>query len=58
MKFIIRDSIPQDAEGIGKVHCKSWIETYTGKIASSYLSKCTPERSRLVEVRLFYFYFS
>ncbi len=51
MKFTIRDAFPQDATGIGKVHCKSWIETYTGKIASSYLNKCTPERSREIFIR-------
>ncbi|MGA8944225.1 MAG: GNAT family N-acetyltransferase [Thermoactinomyces sp.] len=51
MKFTIRDAVPQDAAGIGMVHYKSWIETYTGKISSSYLSKCSPERSKEIFAR-------
>lgn len=39
MTHIIRLATLKDAEAIAKIHVTSWIETYTGIIPDSYLSK-------------------
>lgn len=39
MELVIRDAELKDAEGMGYVHYKSWLETYTGLINQEYLDK-------------------
>ena len=40
-----RKAVPDDAEAVGSVHFRAWIETYTGLINKEYLSKLSAERS-------------
>ena len=40
-----RKAVPEDAEAVGSVHFRAWIETYTGLINEEYLSKLSAERS-------------
>lgn len=40
-----RKAVPDDAEAVGSVHFRAWIETYTGLINEEYLSKLSAERS-------------
>lgn len=44
MKYIIRDSCPDDIDGKAYVHWKSWQETYAGIISQSYLDQLTLEK--------------
>ena len=38
MELKIREMTPQDADGKGYVHWKSWQETYAGLVDADYLS--------------------
>ena len=40
-----RKAVPDDADAVGSVHFRAWIETYTGLINEEYLSKLSAERS-------------
>ncbi|QHT60827.1 GNAT family N-acetyltransferase [Paenibacillus lycopersici] len=40
----VREAHRSDAEGIAKVHVESWLTTYRGLIAESYLANLTVER--------------
>lgn len=44
--FEIRDMTPEDADGKGYVHWKSWQETYRGLIPEAHLARQTLERCR------------
>lgn len=41
---IIPMTTPEDMDGKGYVHWKSWHETYTGRIAPSYMERITLEK--------------
>lgn len=44
MNFKIREMCPEDADGKGYVHWKSWQETYPGLVDAGYLSRLTLEK--------------
>jgi len=48
IEMIIRNIEEKDYEGKGYVHYQSWIETYTGLMEESYLSKHTLEKCILM----------
>lgn len=39
MNLIIRKALPEDVEGLAKVHVESWRSTYRGLVSEEYLSK-------------------
>lgn len=46
MQFKIHDMRPEDMDGKGYVHWKSWQETYTGLIEPQYITNQTLEKCR------------
>lgn len=51
MKLEIRDMRPEDMDGKGYVHWKSWQETYPGLVDAGYLSRMTLEKCREIAHR-------
>ncbi len=45
MDTVIRKAIKTDAERIGNIHYKAWIETYTGLLSDTYLATRSVEKS-------------
>lgn len=45
MNAVIRKANRSDAEQIGKVHYRAWIETYTGLLPEEYLATRSAEKS-------------
>ncbi len=41
----VRKATPEDAEEVGRIHYETWMETYTGLIAESYLETLSAEKS-------------
>lgn len=51
MQFKIHDMRPEDMDGKGYVHWKSWQETYTGLIEPQYITNQTLEKCRNIAHR-------
>lgn len=45
MDAVVRKARKTDAQQIGNVHYKAWIETYKGLLAETYLATRSPEKS-------------
>lgn len=45
MSLTIRSAVKTDAEQIGTVHYRAWIETYAGMLPESYLAALSAEKS-------------
>lgn len=45
MNAVIRKASKHDADQIGAVHYRAWIETYTGSLPEDYLAARSPEKS-------------
>ena len=41
----VREALPADAEALGAVHYRAWMETYTGLIGPVYLQSMSAEKS-------------
>ena len=50
MDAVVRKARKTDAEQIGNIHYKAWIETYTGLLPATYLATRSAEKS----IALFY----
>lgn len=45
MDIRVREALPADAEALGAVHYRAWMETYTGLIGPVYLQSMSAEKS-------------
>ncbi|MFR5604364.1 MAG: N-acetyltransferase family protein [Acutalibacteraceae bacterium] len=45
MDIRVREAVPADAEALGAVHYRAWMETYTGLIDPVYLQSMSAEKS-------------
>ena len=45
MDIRVREALPADAEALGAVHYRAWMETYTGLIDPVYLQSMSAEKS-------------
>lgn len=45
VRATVRAATEEDAETVGTVHCRAWLETYTGILPNSFLAARSPEKS-------------
>ena len=43
MSFTVRDAVPEDVEGIAKVHVQAWRESYTELLSGDALARVSVE---------------